>query len=206
MNFVYYSKESYVATVIGHIRYVWGDIDIRDYLSEDAIQDAKDIVIAANGGNIRVLRHDSISSKRKYQVITEFTMKKDLKSKYLLICPTKMKWEFDELTSEGSFEVGEKYIDIVDDNINEMEILDLASNLSYMYGIRFVPHTIEYGKVYRISLSNSTFNIDNVWKDVENNLSTIKKLYKLSNIFIDSVKKKNKLNDMQVSYNDLDWK
>ena len=203
MNFVYYSKESYTVLVIGHIRYVWGDIDIRDYLPESVIQEAEDIVIATNGGTLRVLHHDKIPSSRKYQVVDEFTKAKDVKSKYILICPDRMQWELSEIVSEGILEAGDKYLEIVGDDINEMELLNLASNLSYMYGIRFVPHTIKEKSLYRITLDKDN---NNVWKDVSEHIPDIKKFCKLSNICVDSCKKKKtKVNENLVKAKDFGW-
>ena len=203
MNFVYYSESSYKAIVIGHIRYQWGDIDIRDYLSEDTIQNAEDIIIAANGGNIRVLHYGKINPRRKYQVVSEFTKYSDIKSKYILICPERMKWELGELTSEGEYESNEQYIEIVDNDVKEMDLLELASNLSYMYGYRFVPRTIEQGSVYRITMDNK--KAPSVWKDVEKNIESIKKAYKLDNVFVDKARKKTKVNANLVKAKDFGW-
>ena len=203
MNFVYYSKESYAAFVIGHIRYEWGEIDIRDYLSESAIQNAEDIIIATNGGTLRVLHHDKIPVNRKYQVVTELTTSEDIKSKYILICPDKMKWDLSEMMSEGILEAGEKYLEVSGENLNEMELLNLASNLSYMYGIRFVPHTIKEKLLYRITLDKDN---NNVWKDVSEHIPDIKKFCKLSNVCVDSCKKKKtKVNENLVKAKDFGW-
>lgn len=204
MNFVYYSKESYIAVVKNHIKYIYGEVDIRDYLSEESIKSLKDIVISSNGGSIRVLsNHDKIPTNRRYQVINKFTQDSDLKSKYVLICPIKMSWNASELMSEGKLVEGENYLEIYNENgISEMDLLELASNLSYMYGVRFSPHTVEYGSLYRITLDDK--NKSNVWKDISSNVKEIKKSYKFENISVNKVKKPKKIVPDKVSISDFE--
>ena len=202
MNFVYYSKETYqTAYVKNKINYVYKDIDIRDFISEKVFKSAKDVILSSSGGALRLKLHDDIPSNRDYQVITSYT--DNITSDYLLICPVSMTWGFSDITSEGVLAEGEKYIEINDEDICEADIMDLAYNLSYMYGLRFTPHTVEEGILYRITLDDKK-NVNNIWKDITGNVKALKKLYKFLNISVCTNKRKRKINQERLTEDDFE--
>ena len=116
MNFVYYSRDTYKTTPLKSLRYVWGNVDIRNYLEEDTIKSLKGLIIASNGGTLRVIGRDTIPITRRYQVVSEYTNSSQVKSKYILICPEIMRWNFSEITSEGLLSDIEQYIEIMNEN------------------------------------------------------------------------------------------
>lgn len=160
---------------------VCGSINLLEYLTEDEIENASNIVVF-DGKLLWFKGKETITPKTVWETIN-FKIsehpEREVSSKniYVTDFPEPI-WSFNELTSDYHREKGQNYLEVtLEEGSNELDVLGLASGMVHLYGYFFTPHTVsERRGVYHITgRCQNEDDLVPVFKEVESHQKEIQK-------------------------------
>lgn len=142
-------------------KYICDGINLLEYLTEDEINKADNIVVF--GSKLTWFKGvDMISPYMEWESVN-FEMSEHpnraitAKNLYVSWLPTPS-WNFNEITTDYHKEKNQPYIKVsLEESSSELDVLELASGLTYTYGYYFTIHTVSEKKgIYHLTVTGNT--------------------------------------------------
>jgi hypothetical protein len=187
-NFPFNFKLNKSKALVKANKYTVDGINILNYVTAEEVDFAYSVIVF-NTKLTLVKGSENIKSSAVYEVINTTHEEEPFRMtshKYLFITtlPSPL-WSFNNMTSNYQRERNQYYIKVtLEDGNTEMDVLNLASGLTYYYGYQFTPHTVsEQSGIYHITLASKSTNTPvNVFNDIA---SKVKDIYKASGLDIE---------------------
>lgn len=187
-NFPFNFKLNKSKALVKANKYTVDGINILNYVTAEEVDLAYSVIVF-NTKLTLVKGSENIKSSAVYEVINTTHEEEPFRTtshRYLFITPLPAPmWSFNELTSNYQRERNQYYIKVLlEDNNSEMDVLNLASGLTYYYGYQFTVHTVSEQKgIYHITLTSKSTNTPvGVFNDIS---SRAKDIHKASGLDIE---------------------
>jgi len=138
-------------------KYICDGINILEYVTEDEVQNADNIIVFTHKLNwykgILTINPDMIWDTVTFTIKENPERKISGKNLYISWIPDYI-WDFNDITTGYTKEKNQYFIRVeLTEDTNEMDVLGLASGLSHLYGYKFIPHTInDIKRIYEITM------------------------------------------------------
>lgn len=199
-------------------KYLCDGIDVREFLTEEEIQECKEIVVF----NTKLTLYKGSGKYTPDQLfyvvdIKVHERKEYLDSGYFIYIDTKggRHWKFNDLTAGYAKERNQHYVKVeLEEETHELDVLGLAAGLDMYYGVHFLIHTVNADKgIYHLTLGSINEAEENqidddTYVDVFNDISKRREeIHEMKALYISvGVNKKNtESNEMPAPKYDWDW-
>lgn len=199
-------------------KYLCGGIDVREYLTEEEIDQCREIVVFSD--KLRLYKGTGVYTPNQIFQVVESKVSdrtENIDTANFIYIDTKggRHWKFNDLTSGYAKERNQHYVKVeLEEETHELDVLGLAAGLDMYYGVHFLIHTVNEDKgIYHLTLG--TINEaeenqvdDDTYVDVFNDISKKREeIHEMKALYVSvGVNKKNtESNEMPAPKYEWDW-